>query len=539
MKGKAKSNIGLFISIVLFLIVLSLVKAEAAAPKPEGTLTVAGPTFAEEGFLSDRTSQSAAPLWECVYSNLIYIEAKTMKPIPGLAERWEYSKDYRSLTFYIRKGVQFHDGWGELTAEDVKFTIELSGKPGSLNTRAPDLLRKIKSMEVVNPYTLVLHFKEPEPMIYLTFEPSENVSFPIVCKKYVESVGEEKANRQPIGSGPYRLVEQKLGDYAKFEAFDQHWMVVPEFKYIILRLVAEENTRVAMLKTGEIDIATDLSVERKPSLEKDGFRVIVTPFGEALLLSFGGVLLPEDKRYTEGYHRKDPWTDKRVREAMNIAIDRKAINKSIYLDTAIIAPIFYSLPGWDKLEPIPYDPKRAKQLLAEAGYPKGFSLKLFTHNRRPSLPLLGQAVAGYWEAIGLKPEIIQGDWPTWRKSIQAGKTAGHIWTQSSSMPFEWAGYLTAYELPNSPQPFFQSEETKAAINKVLPEIDPKKRDANYAELSKLYRSLYSHVPLVYSPQIEATNKKVGEWYHSRLGFPKYLIFARHPKPLNTWRLFSP
>ena len=222
---------------------ISPVKAEAAA-KPEGTLTVAVPTLAEEGFLPDRNSAAATPLWECVYDYLIYDHSSnpTAKPIPGVAERWEYSKDYLSLTFRLRKGIQFHEGWGELTAEDVKFTIEFNGRPTSTNITGTELKKGIKSMEVVDRYTLVIHQKKPDPTLWFKFYPAESSSMPILCKKYIETVGEEKANRQPIGSGPYRLVEAKLGEYAKFEAYEKHWLVVPEFKNVILRIVPEETT---------------------------------------------------------------------------------------------------------------------------------------------------------------------------------------------------------------------------------------------------------------------------------------------------------
>jgi len=111
-----------------------------------------------------------------------------------------------------------------------------------------------------------------------------------------------------------------------------------------------------------------------------------------------------------------PWKDVRVREAMSIAIDRVAIAKKLYQGLAVPAPIGLMIPGWDKLKPIPYDPNRAKQLLAAAGYPNGFTFKLLTHDKEPTLPVLAEAVAGYWNAVGLRGEIVPGDY---------AKMAGH------------------------------------------------------------------------------------------------------------------
>jgi peptide/nickel transport system substrate-binding protein len=321
MEEKSKTRVVLLMGVILFLLVLSFVKAEAAA-KPEGTLTVAVPTLGEEGFLPERNTASAAAGWECVYDYLIYYDSIADKPLHGLAERWEYSKNGLSLTFYLRKGIQFQDGWGELTAEDVKFTVEHITGPASTNIISTTLKSSIESMEVKDRYTLVIHLKRPDPDLWINFT-SDNPNLPILCKKYIETVGEEKANRQPIGSGPYRFVESKLGEYSKFEALEKHWLVVPEFKYVIYRVVPEETTRVAMLKTGEVDIATELDIGKLPELEKAKLKTQVAKNGMTIFLLFGGMLVPEDKRYVEGYHRMDPWKDIRVREAMNIAIDRK------------------------------------------------------------------------------------------------------------------------------------------------------------------------------------------------------------------------
>jgi peptide/nickel transport system substrate-binding protein len=224
---------------------------------------------------------------------------------------------------------------------------------------------------------------------------------------------------------------------------------------------------------------------------------------------------------------------------MNIAIDRNALVKTFYRGEASPSPTFWSLPGWEKLEPIPYNPGRAKQLLTEAGYPNGFGFKFYTHSKRAEMGNIGEAVAGYWEAIGVKPEIVRGDYATWRSINKTGKTAGFVWTHVNGNQPDWSESLSEYELPNAATPIWQSEETKTAITKVLQELDPQKREANFKQLAQLYRSTYSHVPIVYSPKVSAASKTVGEWNPCQLYAPKNIIFARHPVPLNTFRLFTP
>ena len=526
-------------AVLLFLLTSPLAWNAEAAVTPQGTITVAVTTLAEEGFLPDRNSTSSGPLWECVYSHLIYTpHLPNGKFMPGVAEKWEYSKDYRTLTFKLRKGIQFQDGWGELTADDVKWTIQFITRPASTSIVSSEMKSNITSIETPDRYTVVLKLKDADPGLWLRFS-SSDMAVPILCKKYVETVGEEKANRNPVGSGPYRLVEQRIGDYAKFEALNNHWLVVPEFKYLVLKVVPEVSTRIAMLKTGEVDVALELGVDQLQEVEKAKLKAIVSKNANMNFIPFGGMLTKKDKRYVEGYHQQDPWKDIRVREAMNIAIDRTSLAKNVFQGLATPSAIWVALPGWDKLKPIPYDPKRAKQLLAEAGYANGFSFKIAVNMKDPVNPLIAEAVASYWAAIGLKAEINPIEYATWRTTNKSGKTAGWVWTHMMSNFADFSSVLTGYELENSSTPFWQSEETTMVIEKILKETDPKKRDMAYQELSRLYRSIYSHIPIAYSSKLHAAGKTVGEWFPGCYLHPKNIIFARHAKPLNTYRLFTP
>jgi len=141
----------------------------------------------------------------------------------------------------------------------------------------------------------------------MVFTETVNYQLGILCKKYVETVGEEKARFQPIGSGPYRLVEHKTGQYLKFEATEKNWRLVPEFKYIIMQIVPEESTRVAMLKTGDTDIAPITTLSMAELQKQKGISAVPWPGGYHLYLVFGGMMTPKDPRYKEGYHLTDPW----------------------------------------------------------------------------------------------------------------------------------------------------------------------------------------------------------------------------------------
>ena len=241
----------------------------AAGPaKPEGELVVALPGFDLEDFLPWHFGLSSTQMGMLMYDLLIYWNEVDRQFIPGLAESWEVAPDAMTLTYHLRKGVQFSDGWGELTSADVKYNFEMQASKWS--TGKVSQTRRIESMETPDPYTLVVHFKTPYPSFYMDLSlGNSGICQGIVPKKYLETVGEEVAMTKPIGSGPYRLVEGVSGEYFKFEAVDSHWRIVPEFKNITLRNIPETSTAVAMLKTKEMDMAA-IPAEQMADLKASG-----------------------------------------------------------------------------------------------------------------------------------------------------------------------------------------------------------------------------------------------------------------------------
>ncbi|MFC1934372.1 ABC transporter substrate-binding protein, partial [Chloroflexota bacterium] len=477
-----------------------------------------------------------------LYDTLGYPSTKK-EILPGLATRWEFSADFRTLTLFLQEGVYFHDGWGELTADDVKYSLEQYMSEVNPQTNAITYRNTIDSIEVIDPYTLVIHQKIASAALPLAMMEIENSNSSILCKKYLETVGIEEANLHPVGSGPYRLVEVRYGDYCKYEAFDEHWRVVPEFKYLIIRGVPEESTRVAMLTSGQID-ATNISVLSTPEIPKEGFTIANWPGAANGFMFFGGMLMPEDDRYIEGYHGQDPWVDVRVREAMNIAIDREAINKAICLDTGTQITIPMQLPGWQDLEPYPFDPERAKQLLAEAGYPNGFSLDLMRMPApgAPTFPTEVEAAAGYWEEIGIRVKIIPIEWPAWvPPTVMKGEDVGTVTTYvyGNLNLAEWFTRL-AYFKPDGRWSFYQDAETWRLADKISAEVDLEKQEPIYKELSKHLRDNYCFVPFFVGAKIVVSNsQKVGEWPPNWGTYYFNFEYIRHAQPLNTWRLFTP
>ncbi len=278
---------------------------------------------------------------------------------PSLATKWGESADGLAYDFALRQGVQFHNG-DPFTAADVKFSFERYRGSG-----ATDMKKKVKAVEIVQAHHVRFHLHEPWPD-FLTFyaTPATGAAW-IVPKNYVEKVGNEGFKAQPIGLGPYRFVSHQPGVEAVFEAYTDYWRKTPHVKRLVMRGVQEATTRLAMLKRQEADVAYGMygavaeEITRDPQLKLEP---TVPPTPQWLVFT------------NEQYDPKSPWHDKRVRLAANYAVNRQAINEAETLGHSVVSGSIvprafeYALP----VEPYPYDPTQAKQLLQQAGYPNGF-----------------------------------------------------------------------------------------------------------------------------------------------------------------------
>jgi peptide/nickel transport system substrate-binding protein len=449
------------------------------------------------------------------------------------------AKDCLTYTLYLRKGVQWQGGWGEFTAEDIKYTYERSMRKDSINFFKKHLNNSIKRMEVVDPYTLRIHLKKPNAEFE---EIILQKAAPIISKKYVETVGDEKARWEPIGTGPYRMIEHREGEYIKYEAVDKHWRIVPEFKYLYQYIVPEESTRWAMLQTKKIDLAS-VNQTRVPEIKKIAVMDFkVSPGGYNIYVVFGGQITPEDKRFEKGYHSSDPWVDVRVREAMSIAINREDICKNFYKGLAKPITLGWMLPGHEDLPPIPYDPERAKKLLAEAGYPNGFEFTAIGSGAWPpavEMPQIIEILAGYWERIGLRPKLLPMDKVEVRRVGRVGKHVNHVYTWKDVFRDSWSGKHEDRFKPGSSGTHFQSPEITALIDAYEGECDPVKRAANLEKLRDFHYNNWVSIPLILTGDIWVFNKEVmGDWPIEWLDKGKNIEYIRHAKPLNTFRLFE-
>jgi peptide/nickel transport system substrate-binding protein len=310
---------------------------------------------------------------------------------PGLATAWKVSPDGKTIDFTLRKGVKFHSG-DPLTVKDVIFSYE---RGRTKNPVVKTRLTSVEKFEGVDDYTLRIHFKTPD----VTFLPLRGAQM-IVSKSHYDRVGEDAFIRQPVSTGPYKFVRYVSGEYVDLERFEDYWGTKPQVREVRFVFVSEDTTRLAKLKAGEVDFINNVPYPNVKELEtsKD-FKTVRL----ALHHPTRGIVF-------QTLNPKVPWYDKRVRQAMAYAIDRKAIVDNLLNGIP-------NLWAWQAPEELgydpaikyrPYDPKRAKQLLAEAGYPNGFDLKFYwpTTGRVPMSREICEAVASYFEAVGIRTQLI-------------------------------------------------------------------------------------------------------------------------------------
>ena len=318
-----------------------------------------------------------------------------VRPLPGermgpaLAESWSESPDGLTYEFKLRPGLKFHNG-DPCTAEDVVFSFTRYKGVG-----AAELKAKVKNVEVVDARTVRFHLPQPWPDFMTFYGTTATAAGIVVPKKYLEQVGEDGFKKHPIGMGPYKFVSHTPGIELVLDANEAYWRHPPYIKRITMKGVPEGTTRLAMLKRGEADIAVALEGEVAEEVRRDPKLTLVdTRHASIQWLDFA-----------EQWDPKSPWHDKRVRLAANYALDRQAINEAACLGfcppTAVIIPRVMDFAL--QTEPLPYDPKKAKELLKEAGYPNGFDAGDLAPI--PPFYVVGESVVNYLNAVGIRVKM--------------------------------------------------------------------------------------------------------------------------------------
>ena len=381
----------MFLLIGMLMCTVGLLQNAQAQSTPTGELVYAmHVTLSPSWFDPAETPAQITP-----FGILYALHDAVVRPLPGermgpaLAESWSESPDGLTYEFKLRPGLKFHNG-DPCTAEDVVFSFTRYKGVGAAEFKA-----KVKNVEVVDARTVRFHLHQPWPDFMTFYGTTATAAGIVVPKKYLEQVGEDGFKKHPIGMGPYKFVSHTPGIELVLDANEAYWRHAPYIKRITMKGVPEPTTRLAMLKRGEADIAVALEGEVAEEVRRDPKLTLVdTRHASIQWLDFA-----------EQWDPKSPWHDKRVRLAANYALDRQAINEAACLGfcppTAVIIPRVMDFAL--QTEPLPYDPKKAKELLKEAGYPNGFDAGELAPI--PPFYVVGESVVNYLNAVGIRVKM--------------------------------------------------------------------------------------------------------------------------------------
>jgi peptide/nickel transport system substrate-binding protein len=430
----------------------------------------------------------------------------------GVANDWSMSPDGKVWTIKIRRGIQFHRGFGELTAEDVKFSLDRLSSERSVAQEKAYFKSKIEKVEVVDPYTVRVTGKGPIPDFLTIVSPLRGSTERfVVSKKAAESLGDD-FSRKPVGSGPFEFVSQVGGQSMEFKAVANHWRIgPPRFATLKFLAIPEEETSIAMLLRGDVDLVPVMRSNIK-RLEEANVKVVVQEGLNAMVVFM-------DDQFVENVPVHNP----KVREALNLAVNRKAIAESIfeghakpigtyYTQTAVLDGLGYD---W-KADLYPYDPKRAKQLLKEAGYPNGFDLDVYIYPwiGLPEGPDAMQAVAGMWSEIGVRPNIIQTEYGVVRAKLLKGEIPGAAgYFNAPARP--WQGMIGVYRIfmrSNGAFNHVKLPELDALLDGAAGAVDPEQAKDQLRKAAKFIRVHHLSVPIVDYDQAYGVSAKLSKWH---------------------------
>lgn len=419
-----------------------------------------------------------------LYNGLLKIDTDGTTVVGDLAESFEIVDDL-TYHFVLRKGVKFHDGT-ELKAGDVKFTLERARDMASTKSIAV----YFDTITVDNDYEVTLKLNKPSAaMLYLL----TGTNMKIVSEKAVTEAG-DKYVEQPVGTGPFKFVEWVPNDHWVIERNDDYFGEKPLAKKITCRTIVEESSRVIALETGEIDMALDIAETEAANVEANPD--LVLEYGPSPSIEYVGLNF-----------QNEYLSNQKVRQAIAHALDLQVFIDTIVEGRGEIANtcIGKTIPGWDsELEPFSYDPELSKQLLAEAGYPDGFEIKINVSSDIRNRA--AQIIQAQLKEVGITVDINMYEFGAFLDMLQNGDDEMFIlgWSNGNVDPERsttalFHGDYTGKNGNN--YSFMQDDELDTILDAASSELDNSKRMELYKEAQAKLQELVPIIPLYYKQNL--------------------------------------
>jgi peptide/nickel transport system substrate-binding protein len=473
-----KLKVSKAVSFALFFMMFLSTVAYGGGASSAGLLNVV--TAAEPKALDPMcgaTDRTSAAVYNNIYETLLKVD-NSGKIVPNLASYKQI--DDTTYKFNIQKGVKFHNG-EELKANDVAFTMKKGAETpiteyiwGSIDT---------KSIKIIDDYTVQVKLKSPcSPFLALM---TCNTAI-ILNAKYVKAVGDGSGTK-PIGTGPYKFVEWKKGQSITLERFKDYHGVKPQAQKIVFRAIPEASNRTIELESGGCDIACDIPIADAKRVKGDSNLKLLKQTGNSI-------------RYLGFNTAKAPFDKKKVRQAIASAIDIKGLVASVLQGTGTVAtcPISPNLMFFDKSAKMrPYSVARAKKMLGDAGYPRGFKTTIWCDDKKDDVDI-ATIVQGQLAKIGVTADIKSSEWGAFINSAYSGEVALYIMDWSSASPDPDIIFNSVFNSKMLGQGGNVSRLVDSKVDELLQRgrstFDNNKRVTIYKELQQ---NLYDLVPWVY------------------------------------------
>lgn len=465
--------------------------------------------------------------WEMVnpaLESLVGHDPVTGEFVPSqLAESWSHNEEMNEWTFRLRDGVEFHHGWGEVTADDVVHSYELQTGDDS----AVPGVDQLRGAEVTALDSHTVRFTYEEPRQDFLFLHGGRAVMLIYSKAQYEAEGLEGYDDQLVGTGHYQFVERSPGEIL-FERVENHYSgETADFAEYKIVYVQEASTRLAMLRQGEAHIA-EVPRELHPEVTAAGLQLISStgPSMQTNIALNGLYGSTVDGDLDPAYNPDIPWTDVRVREAMNRALDRHEMVDVLFDGRADLVTAYGMGPGHlgdhqelhDRFDEwYGFDPDRAQELLDEAGYPEAFAepvipLIMMPLSGQPEVPVQTELVQGYLEDVGFQTEIIEYD--TARVGEMGRAREAYIVHPMRNAPIRptQAALQAFYTRPGGPYQGYESDRSIGYFEELRASLNPEDRERIAREAFVYLFEQYSSIPLFEVPTIMAVNPDVvSDW----------------------------